>query len=167
LGYLPKEEEIVEETTPKTEEAQDQEGESGPSQATAGGLARRPLWRNVLDALLGAPRKLQTTLCGWFLRILRWILQWFVPRVLVGVVSLWGFWMLFQIPQIVGDWVHPLERVNAFFWCINPNTAISIGQPYPLTQAPSVQIAPWLWCNPRSPTGGVAGKMRILFPHLG
>ena len=144
------------------------QGQLGQPVGTQGALVPTPktplrkFLEGVSEAFQGLKKSLRVTL--------RWFLRWFLPRLFVVFIALilFGGWIQVQPLKRAAGWLHPLERVNAYSWCISTNEGWpSVGQDYPAgPQAPSVRIAPGLWCNPRSPTRGVAGKMRILFPHL-
>ncbi len=157
----------METQTGETEEAQPLVQEVGPSPtSTMGALVAtpKPPWKKVLEAVQGLKRGTCKALQGFC----RWVTTWFIPHVAVALLALilFGGWIQIQPLKAAGNWAHPRESLNAYSWCATEGWR-SYGQSYPLPQAPSVRIAPGVWCNPRSPTKGVATPMRRLFPHLG
>jgi hypothetical protein len=171
LGYLPKEEEIVEETTPKaTEGAQPLAEETGPSPtSTAGALVStpKPLWKRGFEAFQDLKRgtcKALRGFCGFLKTFTFWVM------VLLVALSIWGKFVEIQPLKAARNWLHLSERRSARSWCQSAASSgwVSYGEtPYPPSaETPSVRIAPRIWCNAHSPTKGVALKMKKLFPHL-
>ncbi len=141
--------------------------QTSPTESTAIVATPKSFWRKSFEAFQG----LWEGSCKALQGFCRWTLQWFLPRLLVGTTALilFGGWIQLQPLRAAANWLHPRERVNALSWCISTKEAWpSVGQAYPPgDQAPSVRIAPGIWCNSFSPNRGIATQMRTLFPDLG
>ncbi len=142
--------------------------QTSPTESTAIVATPKSFWRKSFEAVQG----LWEGSCKALQGVCRWILRWFIPHVAVVFTALilFGGWIQLQPLKAAANSVHPRERVNAISWCWNTREAWpSVGQAYPPPgdQAPSVRIAPGLWCNAFHPTKGVATQMRRLFPDLG
>ncbi len=163
----------MEKTTPITsaEEGQDEQlalSSDATSQTSVALVTTpKPPWKRVFEAFQALWKGTCKTLQGFC----RWVTTWFIPHVAVALLALilFGGWVQLQPLRAAADWLHPMQRASALSWCISTKEGWpSVGQAYPPgDQAPSVPIAPGLWCNAFHPTKGVATQMRRLFPDLG